>query len=308
MGLTFEALGRGRTRKGGGTEATVAAIPFPSLEPEPTLAVNLVPLTTDDLPADDNEVPYVEVGGPRPKTSLPAGPQLHAPKPSGVVNEVAFQLMPQHDVRPVTVSQLTPDLLAYHQPEHPTSKQYRALTDGIGQQLMNGRSPVLLFTPTSTKAALSTMVLNLAITRAGEGRGRVLVIEIERHERSSATRLGIPPLPGLRELLAKTIPPTLAIHRSCVEGLFFLPAGAGHLSVDEASRLAGLLDQLRSRFDWVIAEAPVWGSRRLNEWAKACDGVYLVLGQGEWDAPEVDVAHEGIAQAGGLLRGCITTR
>jgi hypothetical protein len=68
------------------------------------------------------------------------------------------------------------------------------------------------------------------------------------------------------------------------------------------------LEQLRSRFDWIIAEAPQWGTRRLTEWAKWSDGVYVVMGPGEWDAPELDIAHDGIARAGGLLRGCITTR
>jgi Mrp family chromosome partitioning ATPase len=307
MGRTFEALGRGQGRKSTGSE-TVAALPFPRLDPEPLTVVNLVPLGADDLPTDDNNVPFVEVGGPRPTTSIAAGPQLLPPKAAGVTSEVAFQLLPQWDARPVTVGQLSPDLLAYHKPDHPTAKQYRALAEGIAGQLMGNRAPVLLFTPTSDKAALSTMVLNLAITRANEGQGRVLVIEIERTPNSAATRLGIPPLPGLRELLARTVPLTLAIHRSCVESLYFLPAGAAHTGTDEALRLAPLLEQLRGRFDWIIAEAPAWQTRRLNEWAKASDGVYLVMGQGEWDAPEVDAAHDGIARAGGLLRGCITTR
>ena len=104
MGRTFEVLTRGRARKLAGVEP-VAAIPFPSADLEPPATVSLVPAAADDLPNDDNALPYIEVGGPRP--SVPASPQLLAPKPlpPSPVGDLTFQLLPaprQHRWWPIT--------------------------------------------------------------------------------------------------------------------------------------------------------------------------------------------------------------
>ena len=303
MGRTFEVLG-GRVRKANGAES--AHVPIPALDPaEPTGPV-LVPMSQDDLPADDDGVPHVEVGGPRPKT--PPGPQLLPPRTVLPVAapEVAFQLLPS-DVRP-TAGPPAVDLIAYHRPDHPAARQYRLLADGIAAQHPAARPPVLLFTPTSARAAGTSTVANLAVTRASDGYGRVLIIEPERGPGSSAERFGVPPVPGVRELLTRGVPLTLAIHRTVVESVYLMPAGRATVGTDEIARLPAILDQLRARFDWILIDAPAWGTYALNDWVAASDSVYLVIRPEDWDSPQADVAHEGIARAGGRLRGCVTTQ
>jgi tyrosine-protein kinase Etk/Wzc len=167
---------------------------------------------------------------------------------------------------------------------------------------------VLLFTPASARTAGTATVANLAVTRAADGFGRVLVIEAERGPGSAAERFGIPPVPGLRELLARTVPLGMALHRTGVEGVYLVPAGKTEVGSDEAARLPALLDQLRGRFEWVLVDAPVWGTFPLADWARASDGVYLVLRPDEWDSPHADLAHDGITRAGGKVRGCVTTQ
>ena len=75
MGRTFEVLG-GRPRKSASAEPATVPFPAPDLELPP--GPSLVPVTPDDLPADDDAVPHVEVGGPRKKTA--AGPSLLPPR------------------------------------------------------------------------------------------------------------------------------------------------------------------------------------------------------------------------------------
>ena len=303
MGRTFEVLG-GRVRKANGAESAPVSIPAP--EPPESTGPVLVPMTQEDLPADDDGVPHVEVGGPRTKT--PAGPQLLPPRtvPPVAAPEVAFQLL-SNDVRPARVPP-SADLIAYHRPDHPAARQYRLLADGIAAQHPAARPPVLLFTPTSARTAGTSTVANLAATRAADGYGRVLVIEAERGSGSSAERFGVPPVPGVRELLTRAVPLTLAIHRTAVEGVYLMPAGKATIGTDEMSRLPAILDQLRARFDWILMDAPPWGTYALNDWVAASDSVYLVIRPEEWDSPHADVAHEGIARAGGRLRGCVTTQ
>ena len=167
---------------------------------------------------------------------------------------------------------------------------------------------MLLFTPASARTAGTATVANLAVTRAADGFGRVLVVEAERGPGSAAERFGIPPVPGLRELLARTVPLGLGLHRTGVEGVYLIPAGKCEVGTDEAARLPALLDQLRGRFEWILVDAPVWGTFPLADWARASDGVYLVLRPDEWDSPHADQAHDGIRRAGGKLRGCVTTQ
>jgi Mrp family chromosome partitioning ATPase len=306
MGRTLEVLA-GRMRKAGAAEAVLARrAPVPEPEPEAPAGPVLVPLAPDDLPGDDNAVPHIEVGGPRRKE--PAGPQLIAPRvPSAPpAPEVVFQLLPE----PSRSAAPAPgqDLIAYHRPDHPAARQYRLLSDGIAAQHPVGRPPVLLFTPASGRTAGTSTVANLAVTRAADGFGRVLVIEAERGPGSAAGRFGIPPVPGLRELLARTVPLGLALHRTGVEGVYLVPAGQTNVGTDEAARLPALLDQLRGRFEWILVDAPVWGTFPLTDWANVSDGVYLVLRPDEWDSPHADLAHDGIMRAGGKIRGCVTTQ
>jgi Mrp family chromosome partitioning ATPase len=266
----------------------------------------LVPLTSDDLPGDQDGVPFIEVGGPRPKA--PAGPQLMPPRPAPIppAPDVAFHLLPK--AASAAAPPPPPDLIAYHRPDHPAARQYRLLADGIGAQHPGGRPPVLLFTSASVRTAGTATVANLAVTRAADGYGRVLVIEPDRGPGSAAERFGIPPVPGLRELLARTIPLGMALHRTGVDGVYLVPAGKTEVGTDEALRLPALLDQLRGRFEWILVDAPVWGTFPLTDWARCADGVYLVLRPDEWDSPQAEVAHDGIARAGGSLRGCVTTQ
>lgn len=312
MGRTLEVLA-GRLKKAAGAEATLSMplrVPKPAPAPEPapesTDGPVLVPFSSDDLPGDQENVPHVEVGGPR--KAQPVGPQLMPPRPAPVTPgpEVAFQLLPESAYRAAPVPGL--DLIAYHRPEHPSSRQYRRLADGIAAQHQGGRPPVLLFTPATARTAGTATVVNLAATRAADGLGRVLVIETQRGPGSPAERLGIPAIPGLRELLARTVPLGLGLHRTAMEGVYLIPAGLVDVGTEEAARLPGLLDQLRGRFDWILVDTPVWGTFPLADWARISDGVYLVVHPDEWDSPQADMAHDGIARIGGRLRGCITTQ
>jgi Mrp family chromosome partitioning ATPase len=306
MGRTFEVLG-GRMRKPAGA-APAPALPFPPPDADSPPGPELVPVAADDLPSDDDSVPHIEVGGPRAKNTAPPGPNLLPPRPpvEAPAREVGFQLWAP-DAMAAAAGPLGDDLIVYHRPEHPVARQYRRLADGISAQHPGGRSPVILFTPMSFRAVGTATVPNLAITRAADGNGRVLVVEVERSAGSPAVRFGVPPVPGLRELLARTVPLGLALHRTAVDGLFLLPAGKASVGSEEAARLPALLDQFRARFDWVLVDAPAWGTYPLADWARASDGVYLVMPKDEWDSPQADAVHDGIARAGGRLRGCVTT-
>ena len=58
----------------------------------------------------------------------------------------------------------------------------------------------------------ATTIINLAITRSGDGEGRILIVELVSGPQTASAALGVPHQPGFREVLARTAPLTLALN------------------------------------------------------------------------------------------------
>ena len=308
MGRTLEVLA-GRLRKAAAAESVPPACPVPRRRPRtgPRRA-GPRPADPDDLPA--TTTPSARGGrrprGPKPRRVRPPSPQLRPPesRPGARGPGRRVPLLPAA-TRPVAPAPAT-ELIAYHRPDHPAARQYRRSPTG-SRASTRPAARRCSCSPASARTAGTATVANLAVTRAADGFGRVLVIEAER-PRFGRGALWRCAGAGLRELLARTVPLSMALHRTGVDGVYLLPSGRSTIGTDEAARLPALLDQLRARFEWVLVDAPVWGTHPLTHWVQASDGVYLVLRPDEWDSSQADMAHEGIARAGGKLRGCVTDR
>jgi Mrp family chromosome partitioning ATPase len=284
----------------------------------------------------DEEVPFIEVGdratrspaftlipqAAPPMPPLPAEP-VYAPNPfaerpaapraPGVFNISFYPLPAEPEEATPDEHSYGPELIALHDPDHPVSEQYRSLRAELAMQLPDGAPRVILFSSAAAGAGTTTVVLNLAVTRAREAgavRPRVAVVDLNWARPTVAERLGVPKAPGLREALRRTAPLPWALHRTGVEGLTVLPAGRGG-EYDPAPPLAlvpSVVEQLRERFDWVLIDGPAWGPLpELAAVAGACDAVYLVLRQAEVEQPEVSDLQTAIQLQGGRLRGYVLT-
>src|SRR5579864_3215758 len=145
------------------------------------------------------QVPYIEVGGPGKGVELspllvahPAQAKVQPPhphlgkalasakapeavaaaaKPAPAVNltdaqpmTVAFEAWPG----PHSAGGIAPDVIAYHQPEHPVSKEYAVLLDRMMQGLGSGPR-VLMFNGLARRVGTTTVLLNLAAVAARHG-------------------------------------------------------------------------------------------------------------------------------------------
>jgi protein-tyrosine kinase len=336
MGRTYEALSRGRVKRSAAADEdeippTVVIPSFHAtpLETAPGEAGIESDCTTadtallDELARDDDTVPFIEVGGP--KGSPPRyGPQvastpvansvklrLDAPTPevpTKLADDVAVAFFPLPERPPLDSGQIAAELVAFHRSTNSVGAQYRAVLAGIAAQHPGVGCPLLVFTTVCHAVEAATVILNIAITRAREESKRLLVIEANHDRPLIARRLGIAPKPGMRELLSRSIPMSVALHRTAQEHLYALPPGDAELPVsnEAESRLPDVVNQLRKRFDWLLVNGPEWGSGGAVEWATLGDAAYLVVHQDQWDTPEVEAAHEAIIDAGGKLRGYIT--
>jgi Mrp family chromosome partitioning ATPase len=124
-----------------------------------------------------------------------------------------------------------------------------------------------------------------------------------------ARKLGLPPAPGLQEVLAGTVSLQRAVQETEQPNLRALTAGGA--AAHGPTHVAGdavrwILRHLRQRFHWVLVDAPHWDGRpEVVALGAACDAVCLMLPQAEAKAPETAALLQMIAEQGSPLRGCI---
>ncbi len=323
MGRMLEALKQPPSKRCPAPEEPSALRPFPPT-PEPTA-----------VEENEPEVPFIEVGGPtvqlsesvtgaaapvappRPPAPIEQSVRLQplpapTPTPAAGQGKVSFQPVPF----PGKTMALTPpenrfaaELLAYHQPEHPVSQQYRSLLANLTAQLPAVRIQVLLFTAPAPTIGTTTVLLNVAITAARQGQYRVAVVDANFQRPALAQRLGLPAVPGLREVLTGNVSLQRALQESGQLNLHALTAG--HCRPGEEIRfpreaMRSILKQLRDRFELVLVDAPCWNTQPdLVALGAACDAVYLVLDAPPEEKPEAAHLFELIPQQGSQLRGCV---
>jgi Mrp family chromosome partitioning ATPase len=204
-----------------------------------------------------------------------------------------------------------PSLIAFHQPDHPVSEQYRALLDGLkGQLRTEGSQVVGLLSPVSGTGA-TTVLLNLAITQARQDSQRVVVVDANLRRPAMAERLGLPGAPGLREVIGRCVPLKRAVRPTGQANCWALTAGEPLRAASRwpgADALRATLEHLREQFDWVLVDIPSWdGGAELVALAAACDGVFLVLRPGDLKSPAVEEIGRLLPPLGSELSGFILT-
>ena len=294
MGRMLEALKQAKSRRGptaGNPPVLQAVWPDKGLEEEQA-----------------EEVPFIEVGG---RAAAP-------PKAAAVAPAVAEPRLMTVEFRPLSAEGVggcgrcvfAPELIAYHQPHHAISGQYRALVAGLLGTLPAEQAHVLLFASAVAAAGSTTVLLNAAITLARQG-GRTVVVDAHLRRPAVAPRLGLPETPGLREVLANRLTLADAVRATGLPNLSLL--AAGNPGAASPVRLAGesmraVLHQLRGQFDLVLVDGPRWDGRpEVVALGCACDAVYLCVPESEQDAPETADLLQIIPEQGAALCGCILT-
>lgn len=298
--------------------------------PEPRRTAEVAETAT--LEPETPEIPFVEVGGPQgligsytppplriePVPAPRPAPEPPAPEPlpriipaeSSRVLSVAFHRFPKAGLR-LLPSGVSSDVVAYHDPEHPITQEYRLVRDEIRQQFEEEGARVVVFSAGAPVAGTTTVMLNLAVELTRVGAARVLVVDANLARPAISRRLGVADTPGLADVLGQTVPLAWALQPTAIPNLQVLAAGIimpgiGHAMANDFPRL---LVQLRQWFDWVLVDAGVWGEAAGRDGiGPACDAVYLVTRQHDIDRPEFAGLRASVTGTGGLLRGYITTR
>jgi Mrp family chromosome partitioning ATPase len=284
------------------------------------------------MPYDDStdeeisDVPFIEVGAPagrvmsralqslegpaiipipRPALKLPPVIQPESAAAPLPYFQISFQPLPlEHRPLASVEHRFARELVAFHAPDHPVGEQYHLLARELESQLGIESQKSLLFASAMPGAGMTSVVLNLAITLARRGT-RVVVVDACFARPAVAERLGIAAAPGLKELLARTVPLPWAIQDSGLANLGVVTTGKAALEL-QASTWQSLLDQLGVRADWVLIDAGCWSDGPyVAAFTASCSAAYLILRRAEVADEALNKPLEAISSHGGRLRGYV---
>jgi Mrp family chromosome partitioning ATPase len=163
---------------------------------------------------------------------------------------------------------------------------------------------VLLFTGARQGAGTTTVLLNLALTAARQGR-RALVIDANLRRPAVAARLGLEGGAGLLDVLAGQSTAAQALAATEQERLLVMPAGRPAALLAGAGCVRAVVEEIKGRFDLVLIDGPAWDGRSAALLAEAADAVFLVAPAAEADGPPASELMRALPGRGVRLAGCV---
>jgi Mrp family chromosome partitioning ATPase len=286
---------------------------------------------------EPEEVPYIEVGsGKKMEGSSEVMAVRHPPQPPGQPPHLSAPNLPVEkpivtngkavaltETKPMGVvfepwpamlvpsRGIAPEVIAFHQPNHAISQQYAALLGKILEGQNGTGTRAILLSGSKPHVGTTTALLNLAVVAATLDKRRLALVDAHLMRPALAQRLGLSVPCGLLEVLAghAALEPTVV--KSPVAGMYLLAArgednaAVGHLSTEA---LSWLLRWLKERFDLVLIDGPGMDEgAEITAIAPVCDGIYLVVPQGDITPPHRAMA-QNIGRHGGRLMGLIHTQ
>jgi capsular exopolysaccharide synthesis family protein len=149
----------------------------------------------------------------------------------------------------------------------------------------------LLITSTLPEEGKSLVSANLATTLARRKQQKVLLLEGDLRRPVQAQLFGGAHPAGLSQWLQADQRSVGNIYHLEGPGFWLMPAGQppeNPLELMQSERLAGLLEQLASWFDWVIIDSPpILPLADTSVWARLADGILLVVREGRTEKQQL---------------------
>jgi capsular exopolysaccharide synthesis family protein len=227
------------------------------------------------------DLPEAEV---RSEESVPT--PLFSPSGSYVHPESGRTESPLDTCESLPVSILTNiRLVSVTEKESLAAEKFRFLAVRL-RQIQQGRAlKKVLITSTIPEEGKSMIAANLACTLASRRQQRTLLLDGDLRRPTLAQQLGLGKRPGLSECLQNSSNVMENVYRLDALGLWMLPAGhAPHnpLELMQSGKLAALMEQLSSQFDWIVMDSPpILPLADTSIWSRLADGVLLVTRQGK---------------------------
>jgi capsular exopolysaccharide synthesis family protein len=202
-------------------------------------------------------------------------------------------------------------LIAYLNPAHKISEQYRTIRNNI-QYASDGKTVrSLLVTSPAEGDGKTTAAVNLAVSMAQRGE-RILLIDANFRNPMLHKIFGSPISPGLSNALAHQLSFTEAVQETEVEGLDLLTSGHSHANaadILDSHMMKEIMESAGSRYDRIVIDCPaVLQAPDTNALVNKCDGVVLLLHCGKTTHSKAIEAKQSLTFAGANIIGAILNK
>jgi len=187
-------------------------------------------------------------------------------------------------------AQPSPLLVAASQPASPAAEQYRALRSRISRAQGSQTMQVIQITSPGGHDGKTVTALNLALTMAQEFQRRVLIVDTDLRRPAVHQMLGLPPGPGLVDVLTGDASLEEALIEIPDYRLTVLRAGRTY---DRSAEMLGsapmrrLMDTLRSEFDRIVVDSAPTTVTDPAAVLTLADSVILVVREGTTTKPAI---------------------
>ena len=151
------------------------------------------------------------------------------------------------------------NLVSKWRPTSLVAEQFRVAATRLVLMSEEGKNPVVVISSAVKGEGKSASAVNLGYTLARDLGKTTLLIDCDLKQPSLHAYLGAELEPGLAEVLRGTHTPEESIHPLEKWPLWLLPAGNeenGPVELSKIRQLSKILNDLRSRFDYIILDAP----------------------------------------------------
>jgi capsular exopolysaccharide synthesis family protein len=234
-----------------------------------------------------------------PRAAAALAPPLRRPQPEAeaVADEAAVDRIgavtyappPVESAAAVEVT-LDPVLVAAVAPQSPAAERYRALRTRLAQSDNGQVRRVVLVTSPGKHDGKTVTALNLALTMAQEFQRRVVIVDADLRQPSVHRLLGLPPGPGLVDVLTGTATLEEALVEIPEHHLTVLRAGRTYERPAEmlgSTPMRRLIDSLRNQFDRIVVDSAPAVVSDPNAVAPLTDGMLLVVRASATTKPDI---------------------
>ncbi|MDR0300026.1 MAG: CpsD/CapB family tyrosine-protein kinase [Streptococcaceae bacterium] len=194
-------------------------------------------------------------------------------------------------------------------PKSPISEQYRTIRTNIEFAMVDNGLKSILMTSAEVGAGKSTLVANLAILFAEQGK-RVLLIDADLRKPTVHRTFNLDNQSGLANVLVRQVELGSAIQETDFsKNLFILSSGSIPNNPSEllgSRAMADVLTEVRRVFDLIIVDTPpLLGVTDAQILSRAIDGVVLVAHANQTKKEELARAKRLLEQVQANILGCV---
>jgi len=233
-------------------------------------------------------------------------PPRYEPAVDTVLDTPAYESDEPSTAQVALEAMLNPILVAALEPLSPAAEQYRTLRARISQNEETHPMRVIQVTSPGKGDGKTVTALNLALTMAQEFQRRVLILDADLRAPNINTLLGLPPGPGLVDVLTGAAALEQALVEIPEHHLTVLRAGRTYERPAEmlgSGPMRRLVDSLRTQFDRIVVDSAPTMVADAGAIAPLSDGLLLVVRASATTTPAISraIASLGSAKLLGLV-------